>query len=49
MKNKDLTMFNIDSLMNKQFRLKIMNQWSNELWDQTINGKTQYGIIIGKG
>jgi len=48
LKNKDITMFNMDSLMNKQFRLKIMTEWSNEAWDNTISGKTQYGIIIGK-
>jgi len=39
MKNKDLTMFNIDSLMNKQYRLKIMTNWSNEAWEDTIQGK----------
>jgi len=36
MKNTDLTMFNIDSLMNKQYRLKIMTNWSNEAWEDTI-------------
>lgn len=39
LKNKDLGLFNLDSKMYKDFRLKIMTEWSNKNWDDTINGK----------
>lgn len=48
-KNNNLSLYNIDSLFQKQFRLKTMDEWSYELFDEKVVGnKVTYGIIQGK-
>jgi shikimate kinase len=45
---KDLSIYSIDSLFQKEFRLKTMNEWSKQLFDEKLGNKVEYGIIVGK-
>jgi len=47
-KNNNLSLFNIDSLFQKEFRLKTMNEWSYQLFDEKLGNSVQYGVVIGK-
>lgn len=47
-KNNNLTLFNIDSLFQKEFRLKTMSQWDGAQFMELIgNSKVDYAIILG--
>lgn len=48
LKNKDLSVFSIDSLLSKQLRLKVMTEWNFSLFQEKLGKKIQYGIIMGK-
>lgn len=39
--------FNIDSLFQKQFKLKTMNEWSYEKFEEKMGNKISYGVIVG--
>jgi adenylate kinase family enzyme len=45
---RDLQNFNIESLFQKQSRLKTMNQWSSQLFQEKLGNKTEYGIACGQ-
>lgn len=47
-KNNNLSLYNIDSLFQKEFRLKTMNEWSYQLFDEKLGNKVDYVILIGK-
>lgn len=47
-KGNNLTLHNIDSLFQKNFKLKTMNEWSHQLFEEKLGNKTQFGIIVGK-
>jgi adenylate kinase family enzyme len=47
-KNNNLSLYNIDSLFQKEFRLKTMSEWSKQLFDEKLGNKVEYGIIVGK-
>jgi len=48
-KNNNLSLYNIDSLFQKQFRLKTMDEWSYQLFDEKVIGnKINYGLMNGK-
>jgi len=47
-KNNDLTLFNIDSLMAKQFRLKTMSEWNYQLFEEKLGNKVEFGLMVGK-
>jgi hypothetical protein len=47
-KNDQIAEFNIDSLFQKEFRLKTMNEWSQENFDEAMGKKVIFGIIIGE-
>ena len=47
-KNNDLTLFNIDSLMAKEFRLKTMSEWNHQLFEEKLGNKVEYGLMVGK-
>jgi len=47
-KNNDLTLYNIDSLMAKQFRLKTMSEWNHQLFEEKLGSKVEFGIMVGK-
>jgi adenylate kinase family enzyme len=48
-KNNNLTLFNIDALFQKEFRLRTMNEWDfSQISDIKSNLKVNYSIVIGK-
>lgn len=47
-KNNNLALYNIDSLFQKEFRLKTMDAWNYQLFDEKLGNKVSYGIISGK-
>lgn len=47
-KNNNLSLYNIDSLFQKEFRLKTMDAWNYQLFDEKLGNKVSYGIISGK-
>jgi hypothetical protein len=47
-KGNNLTLHNIDSLFQKNFKLQTMNEWSYQLFDEKLGNKTQFGIMCGK-
>lgn len=46
--NNNLSHFTIDSLFQKNFKLKTMNEWSFQLFDEQMGNKVQYGFMLGK-
>ena len=46
--NNNLSQFTIDSLFQKNFKLKTMNEWSFQLFDEQMGNKVQFGFIVGK-
>jgi len=47
-KNNNLSLFNIDSLFQKEFRLKTMNEWDFNVFNEKLGNKTEYGVIVGR-
>ena len=47
-KNDAIDTFNIDSLFQKQFKLKTMNDWSYEKFEEKMGNKVSYGVILGE-
>lgn len=47
-KGNNLNLFNIDSLFAKQFKLKTMNEWDYQLFDEKLGNKVDYGVMVGK-
>ena len=47
-KNNNLSQFNIDSVFQKEFRLKTMSEWSMQLFEEKLGNKVEYGIVVGK-
>ena len=47
-KNNNLSQYNIDSFFQKEFRLKTMNEWSYQLFDEKLGNKIDYVILVGK-
>ena len=47
-KNNNLSLFNIDSLFQKEFRLKTMSEWDFSIFNEKLGNKTDYGVIIGR-
>lgn len=45
---KELGLFNIESLFQKEFRLKTMSEWSFQLFNEKLGNKTEFGLIVGK-
>ena len=47
-KNNNLSQYNIDSLFQKEFRLKTMSEWSKQLFEEKLGNKVEYSVIVGK-
>ena len=47
-KNNNLSLYNIDSLFQKEFRLKTMSEWSKQLFEEKLGNKVEYGVIVGR-
>lgn len=47
-KNNNLTLFNIDALFQKEFRLKTVKQWQPETFQEFFQPQIEYHIIEGK-
>jgi hypothetical protein len=43
--NKELSLFNIESLFQKEFRLKTMSEWSFQIFNEKLGNKIEYGIL----
>ena len=46
-KNNNLTLFNIDALFQKEFRLKITDTWDFGRFNEMLGSKTDYIIVTG--
>lgn len=47
-KNNNLTLFNIDALFQKEYKLKTMTQWDDQKWQEMVGGKkTDWSIVVG--
>jgi len=46
-KNNNLTLFNIDSLFQKEFRLKITDSWDYGRFQEMLGSKTDYIVVSG--
>ena len=46
-KNNNLSLFNIDSLFQKEFRLKTMNKWDYDIFQEKLGNTVEYGVILG--
>ena len=46
--NQELQSFNIESLFQKDFRLKTMNEWSFQLFNEKLGNKVEFGVVSGK-
>lgn len=46
-KNNNLTLFNIDALFQKEFRLKITDSWDYNRFSEMLGHKTDYIIVTG--
>jgi len=47
-KNNNLSLFNIDSLFQKEFRLRTMDQWDYDLFNEKMGNMTEYGVVLGR-
>lgn len=45
--NNNLTLFNIDALFQKEFRLKITDSWDYGRFNEMLGSKTDYTIVTG--
>ena len=48
LKSNSLTLFNVDTLFQKQFRLKTMQGWDYRQFSEMLGNKTDYTIVQGK-
>jgi len=46
-KNNNLTLFNIDALYQKEFRLKTMSEWDYRSFSEKLGDKQDFGIVFG--
>jgi adenylate kinase family enzyme len=47
-KGNNLQLFNIDSLFQKEFRLRTMSEWDFSLFNQKLGNKIAFGVVIGR-
>ena len=47
-KGNNLSHYNIDSMFQKEGRLRTMSSWNYEVFQEKLGNKTQYGIVIGR-
>lgn len=47
-KNNNLQYNSIDSMFQQKFKLKVMDHWSKQLFDEKLGNKTSYGFIVGR-
>ena len=47
-KNNSLSLFNIDSMFQKEFRLKVMNSWNYDVFKEKLGDKTEFGLVAGQ-
>lgn len=46
--DSNLTLFNIDSLYQKEFRLKAMKKWDMRAFNEHLGQKVDFGVVIGR-
>jgi hypothetical protein len=46
-KNNNLSLFNIDSFFQKEYRLKTMNTWDYGIFEEKLGKATEFGLIVG--
>jgi hypothetical protein len=44
----EMNKYNIESLFQKHFKLKTMNEWSFELFDEKLGNKVEFGLVSGR-
>lgn len=46
--SSNLTLFNIDGLYNKKFKLRVMNQWDAVQFNELLGDKVDYSVLLGR-
>lgn len=46
-KNNNLSLFNIDSLFQKEFRLQTMCNWDYNIFEEKLGKTTEFGVVLG--
>jgi len=46
--SSNLTLFNIDGLYNKKFKLRVMNQWDPVQFNELLGDKTDFSVLTGR-
>lgn len=47
-KNNNLTLFNIDALFQKEFRLKTVKSWNTDTFQEFFSPQVDYSVVLGK-
>lgn len=47
-KNNNLSLFNIDSMFQKENRLRTMCEWDYSVFQEKLGNKTHYGVVAGR-
>ena len=47
-KNNNISLFNIDSLFQKEFRLQTMSEWDFSIFKEKLGDKVEFGVIVGR-
>lgn len=48
LKDNNLQYFNIDSLFQKQFKLKTMHEWNYQVFNEKLGNNVKYGVVVGE-
>jgi adenylate kinase family enzyme len=48
LKGNNLALFNLDTLYQKEFRLRTMDAWDHDLFEERMGNLLEYGIVIGR-
>ena len=46
--NNEPSLFNIDSMFQKEYRLKTMSEWNSRTFDQHMGKTTLWGLVSGR-
>jgi hypothetical protein len=47
-KNNNISLFNIDSLFQKEFRLQTMSEWDYSIFKEKLGDKVEFGLVVGR-
>ncbi len=47
-KNNNISLFNIDSLFQKEFRLQTMSEWDYSIFNEKLGNRVEFGVVLGR-